>query len=481
MRNRNHRVSILLFILALVATAQAQWSSDPLANLPLADKPNNDQVQPKLRPLSNNGWYVSWFDSDPSDPPPVGYDVYYQRLSPSGVEQFPHDGRRVAKLTNSSTQDYGLDADREGNALLAFLDTREDPNQQVTAARMSPQGKRLWGDLGVQLTADSSFHAAPKITGTSDDAIVVGWTSDSSVVLQRLNSAGQPQWGSGIVVSASGFNYSLSGLRAADNGSVIASWVRDKGFGSNRNILAMKYSSDGTPLWGANPVVVFDGGSLQFGNFPGFIPDGSGGAVFGWYSSSPSLQCYAQHILANGTEAFPHNGSVASTNSANARVSPSVSYRPETSETFLFWTEEDSQQIVNGVYGQKFDVAGNRARGQFCHIIVPLGADQQIFVSSVHVGSGALVFWVDEPGFDFATIQAIRLDQDANSVCQQFPVSSVFAGKSGLAASITPVGEAALAWQDDRSGNSDIFIQNVNPDCSLGLPVTVAAGRSTPR
>ena len=36
---------------------------------------------------------------------------------------------------------------------------------------------------------------------------------------------------------------------------------------------------------------VFDGGSLQFGEFPYFLSDGNGGAVFAWYSSSPSLQC----------------------------------------------------------------------------------------------------------------------------------------------------------------------------------------------
>ena len=67
----------------LVLPAWAQWSSDPSKNLALADKGNgNDQVQPKVRPLSNNGWYVSWFDDDPNSPPPAGYDVYLQRLSP---------------------------------------------------------------------------------------------------------------------------------------------------------------------------------------------------------------------------------------------------------------------------------------------------------------------------------------------------------------------------------------------------------------
>ena len=59
------------------------------------------------------------------------------------------------------------------NALIAFLDTREGSNQQVTAAKLPPHGKPSWGLLGVQLTNDSNFHADPKITGTSDGGIVV--------------------------------------------------------------------------------------------------------------------------------------------------------------------------------------------------------------------------------------------------------------------------------------------------------------------
>ena len=78
-----------LLTTALASSAWAQWSSDPMVNLALADKANgSDQVQPKLVPAGPRGWYVSWFDADPSTSPPVGYDVFYQRLTAGGVEKF---------------------------------------------------------------------------------------------------------------------------------------------------------------------------------------------------------------------------------------------------------------------------------------------------------------------------------------------------------------------------------------------------------
>jgi hypothetical protein len=459
----------MAFTLILVSSASAQWSADPSKNLALADKGNgNDQVQPKVRPLSNNGWYVSWFDADPNSPPPVGYDVYLQRLNPGGVEQFRHDGLMIADLSNSSTEDYGLDADTAGNALLAFLDTREGANQQVTAAKISPAGKALWGKLGVQTTKGSATNSAPKIAGTSDGNVVVAWTSNSNVVLQRLDASGHALWGKGVVLSESGYDYGLADLHAADNGSVIVSWIREQGFGSDRYIYANKLSAKGKLLWGKGHVKVFDNGSLQFGAFPYFVPDGSGGAVFAWYTSSPALQCFAQHILANGREAFPHNGSAASTDTTNVRVSPAASYRAATDEVFLFWTEEDSNQVLNGVYGQNFDAKGTRKWGDSGLVVVPLGADQQIFVQNVQIGTGALTYWVDQAGFGDSTIQATRLNGAGKVICQQFPVSSLPANKAGLSSGIVRSGLSAVAWEDDRSGNNGIYIQNVNRNCSLG-------------
>ena len=89
----------VLLAVAFSATALAQWSSTPSLNLALADNNNgSDQVQPKLVPAQNRGWYVSWFDSNPATKPPIGYDVFYQLLSNRGVEQFPHDGQMVADL-----------------------------------------------------------------------------------------------------------------------------------------------------------------------------------------------------------------------------------------------------------------------------------------------------------------------------------------------------------------------------------------------
>jgi hypothetical protein len=465
-------------VVAFAMTAWAQWSNDPMQNLPLSDIPNADQIQPKVIPLSDSGFFVSWFNNNPNDPPPHGYDVYLQRLNATGFEQFPHDGDQIAKLTNSSTEDYGLALDTQGNALLAFLDTREGANQQVTVTKISPSGQSFWGPNGVQVTAGAPGAHNPKVAGTSDGGVMVAWTASNKsytfIVLQKLDSNGKPQWpattlvNNGISFTENMADYAVCDLQAAENGSVIVSFSRDTGFRTNRYLYANKLSASGQLLWGSGHVKVFDGGSLQLGNFPTFLYDGAGGGVFAWYSSSPSLQSFVQHINADGSEAFPHNGVPVSTNASQIRVSPSAAYNQQTKEIFVSWEEEDSVQSMSGVYAQRVDATGTRKWTDNGVVILPLQANAEIFERTVQSGNSAFVFWIDQALNQSGTLQGVKLDATGALACSKFPVSSVQSGKSRPATGQAANGNTAIAFQDSRSGSNGIYIQNVNPDCTLG-------------
>ena len=113
---------VLLFVPAL----RAQWSSNAATNSSIADQ-TSEQVQPKIAPTSDGGCYISWFDNAAG-----GYDVRLQRLDADGVEQWAHNGVLIADRGFSSTQDYGLDVDTAGNALLTFRDDRFT-GTQITA------------------------------------------------------------------------------------------------------------------------------------------------------------------------------------------------------------------------------------------------------------------------------------------------------------------------------------------------------------
>ena len=161
-----------------------------MINLAVAVKPD-DQVQPKIRSTPNGGCYISWFDNDPSGNPPFGYDVDLQRLDKHGVAQFPAGGIRLADLGMSSTQDYGLDVDAHGNALLAFLDDRRGQSIIVTVMKVDPAGNQRFGNYGRQVSDSLDFLGNPKVAATTEGSVVAGW------IERQSHTARFPDWVSG--------------------------------------------------------------------------------------------------------------------------------------------------------------------------------------------------------------------------------------------------------------------------------------------
>ena len=445
-----------------VPLCSGQWSDDPGVNLVVADR-SGPQVQAKMVATSDGGFYVSWFDNSSG-----GYDVYLQRLNAAGVEQWAHNGVLVADRSFSSTQNYGLSIDTAGNALLAFNDDRGG-TESVTVAMVSPAGDLLWGTAGIQVASSgTAFFGPPAVAGTGDGNIVVAWSQDNDIVVQKLDPSGAPQWGTGVLLHPASGSYFVSDLHAADGASSILSFVTF----SSRHLVAQKFGADGSLLWGAGHVQVFDGGTLQYGNFPPFVLDGAGGAVFAWYSSSPSLQCRVQRILANGSEAFTHNGVETSTNASRLRVGPSAAFLPDTEEVVVFWTEESLNQDQWGLYGQKVDASGARQWTDSGRELVPLGGNMISSVVTLPFADGALVAWVDSVSYLVnEPLRGTRVDTDGSFVWATpiVDLSTVATPKSDVVGALGTAGYAAFAWTDgDEVSASDIPAQNLNGDGSLG-------------
>jgi hypothetical protein len=453
----------VLTVLVAVPMAAAQWPGSE--GLSIADRPG-EQINAKIRATADGGCYISWLDSAAG-----GYDVYLQRLDAGGYEMWAHNGILIADRSYSWVQDYGLDVDTAGNALLAFRDDRFGGSARVTVVKVAPDGSMPWGANGVQVSGAAIDATSPAIAATTDGGAIVSWGAEPGIQLQKLSAAGAPQWLGGVTITPPSGHFFNADLRTADDGGAILSIVRQgPEYWSARELWAQKFSASGTTLWGTDPVIVFNDGSLQYGYQPDFIPDGSGGGVFMWYETSP-LQCYAQHVLADGTEQFGDNGAEVSTASSRGRVNPCVAFKPDTAETFVFWLEVNAAtQSHIGVYGQKLDEGGGRQWTVQGIEIYPCTTEDIGSMATLQCGEGALAFWMGSQGYAQERLYAARLDTNGDFVWEPsiLTISDVPSEKWRLVADSGPDGRALLAWTDDRSGNRDIYAQMVCPDGTIG-------------
>jgi len=466
---RNTFVAIALAALPVVATAQ--WSSDPANNLVLADH-SNEQVQPKLAATADGGFYVSWFDNSAG-----GYDVYLQRLDVGGNEQWAHNGVLVANRDLSSTQDYGLDIGADGNALLAFGYNDGSNVLQVLAQKVAPDGTLLWGDPGIFISNDTGDTAVPKIAATSDGNVVVAWSaSDGTIVVQKVDANGDPLWGTGVTVTGPN-SYGLADLHGDADGNAIASWVV-LDFTSPHAMFAQKFASiDGGNLWGTDPVTVEDAtdGSLQFGNFPPFIADGAGGAVFVWYTVANSGSVHVQHIDATGTPMFAQNGVLASTNTMRSHFEPSGAYDQATGDIYALWRETNATQSLIGTYAQRVDNTGALQWGNAGKVLAALSpTDQSQMVALPVAGGGMLAAWASDDAPNPMPIHVARLDTGGNYVwpAQVVDISTEPNDVGRLTGVLSSAGYTAYAWTANAANlGGDIHAQNINPDSTLGVEI----------
>jgi hypothetical protein len=190
--------------------------------------------------------------------------------------------------------------------------------------------------------------------------------------------------------------------------------------------------------------------------------------VLAWCVTSGALQCSVQHVLFNGSEAFPHDGTAVSTDVTRRRAGPAAAFDSATSETFVFWVEEGSSPSSKGLYGQKLDVTGSRVWGNDGVVVVPLGPAQVGQVTTFTTHNGASVFWTSEPDAGQARLLGAGVGRSGDLTLAPFDVASTPSGKSGLVAAESTKDFWLLAWSDDRSDGGDILVQNVHPDGSLG-------------
>lgn len=470
------RSLLLAAVLVASPVAQAQWSEDPMTNLTIADRPAG-QAQPKVVALysepSFQNVYVSWFGGGAD-----GYDVYLQRLDAFGNAQWADDGIRVADRAYSSTQDYGLAHGANSEAYLAF---RVDVGgtDQVGVRRISSDGTSLWGDLVA--TADPDGANSPQVAAMPDGGAVIGWTSGGGALrLQRLDGSGAPLWGDdGIAITPPTGVFFIGGLISSGDGSVIVSGQAQLSFQS-RQLWAQKFDAAGTPLWGDDPVAVWDGtgGALQFGYFPAPIPDHTGGAVFAWYAVSgvAGSQVYVQHVRADGTPAFATNGlEVAMT--ARPRFAPDALLY-DSGEIYVAWPEESPNlPRLFGVSAQRISPSGERLLGDGGLTLAQLGTEQTSQVSLSRAAFGPVVAWATGSGPGPMTLTAAGFFADGTGIRWTVPFKTAATSVSRMdAADSIPT----YVWADGGDP-SPIKAQHVLADGRLGAPNPLPSTEPDPR
>ena len=445
--------------LTSAAAAAPQWSTDTSTNQ-IASDAASDQNQPKVLPARDGGYWVSWLDGIAT-----GWDVRLQRFDFQGNAVFPAGGLLVADRSFSSTQDYGFDVSLSGDALLAFRDDRSG-NVEITAARYTPDGTPVYGAAGVTLTSNVGFVASPRITRGSNFAFVA-WTQNSSVRIRSIAPDGTPSTVDQVWTPSAG-SYTVADMHSGGEDAIFSVVHATGGFSSPRHLFIQRIRPTGVLPWGLPLTPVYTAGSLQIGAFPKFTSDGN--SLLTWYSSSPTLQCFAQFIDSNGVARWQPNGVPVAT-TPSVRVDPMASQNLGTFLPVVVWREQNASQSQSGIFAQRFDPqTGARLWGDAGISISPVGpqfsSSPEVFVD--FPSQTATVTWKESPSFGNDRLFGTVLDSSGSVAVPTFDIASTPSGKSRVTGASDRFGGTLTAWSDNRDDGGDILIQQIADDGTPG-------------
>jgi hypothetical protein len=464
-----------------MSTSFSQWSTDPNTNLMICDV-TGEQVLPKISLTSDGGCYIAWFDTRTGN-----YNVYLQRLDPSGNKMFAQDGLLISDHpSNTWIVDWDMMTDNSDNAVIAFSDIRAGGDFKVYAYLISPAGSFLWGADGVSLSSAVDMQPNPRITQTTEGYYIIAWptlSTPSKIAVQKLDAAGNKLYGNDPMYIESGTNeqYTYPIPIPGANGSYIIGFEGTTGSfpGLTVHLYAQKYSSAGTPQWGSSPVTVCNAGGFPFYELTNIIPDGNYGVVFVWYDDrdfNNNYSTFVQRVDSSGSVLFTANGVEASSLASNQHLNCDVVIDPSTYEVYAFWIEQDNLQTTAGISGQKLSATGTKLWGNNGMTFKAIDSNTDLHMSALFEGGNEYVYYLEYIGATQNNLaKAFSVDGNGNFnwAGNIVTFSSVVSPKSRLVSDVYSSGASVLAWSDGKQDAGGIYAQNIQANGLFGGIVPV--------
>ncbi|HLX11920.1 MAG TPA: T9SS type A sorting domain-containing protein [Bacteroidota bacterium] len=267
-----------------------QWTSNGVA----VCSATGSQQFPAIVSDGSGGAIITWNDYRNSI---TTSDIYAQRVNPSGISQWTSNGVVVDTGIGNQVSPV-IASDGAGGAIITWEDNRTG-NYQIYAQRLDPSGYQRWTTTGDPICTASNSHIGPNIVADGNGGAIITWNdyrnTSIDIYAQLVNAAGAVQWTTdGVAICTATGTQQYPTLVSDGSGGAIITW-EDMRNGSDYDVYAQRINAGGTPVWTANGLGIST--STNYQQNPTIVSDGSGGAIITWWDDrNSSADIYAQKV-----------------------------------------------------------------------------------------------------------------------------------------------------------------------------------------
>lgn len=489
---------ILLFAAAGVMSCTAalgQWNSDPAINLVVW--PEGESYYTTQMDVAPNG--NTWLAA--SRPLTDGVTVSLQLIDSTGNLLFeePLTVSQYKARTWVSAGDI-LYVDRDGNAIIAVTDCRNDPEageygyESYTVYKVSQTGELLWGKEGISLDGENVYDlvAAMRITQIADGSYIFAWMHNhkeninmASIKMQRVSADGELLWdvNETCLHDASGkVAYMYPYVVDAGNNQFLLLWAQ----GSNQDIYVRKIDFDGTSVWSEDTRVYRSGfGTIPIWTILDVKPSGDGGLIMSWNDDRNFTNiesAYLTYVKPNGEIGFMAGEEGQKLGYSGWRaLSVRCNYDPKSDCFYAMWYECNSGQSWNRVVAQRVSRDGELLWSEEGLELKPMELTNYGYFSVQNgIDDEMAFFYMRNYAGSFGDVEAFVTTVNVNDTTvrreSEFTKSTRVSEKAGLTTTRMVDGKYWIAkWNDggrveDEVKVDRLMMQRINNDFTLGNP-----------
>jgi len=382
--------------------------------------------------------------------------IYAQRVNSSGIVQWTANGETVCPVLNNRYNPQ-LVGDGSCGAIITWEEYRG--YSEVIAQRVNSYGVIQWASGGVEVCTTGTASPSPQIASDGSGGAIITWedfrNGNFDIYAQRLNNAGAPQWtADGVSVCTAAIIQGNPQIVSDGFGGAIITWEDFRN--GNNDIYAQRLNNAGAPQWTADGVSVCTASDYQ-GNLQ-IVSDGYGGAIITWEDDrNGNTDIYAQRINIEGTPLWTSDGVSVCTATDLQRNSQLIS--DGSGGAIITW--EDIRNSPKGdIYAQRVNSSG-AMQWTIDGIAVCTAGYYLQYPQIISDGSGgAIITWQDDRSGNY-DIYTQRINS-AGIPEWSMPVCTAAYGQYLPQLVSDGYGGAIITWGDLRNGNGDIYAQGVS-------------------
>ncbi len=327
-----------------------------------------------------------------------------------------------------------------------------------------------WSHQGKPVCTASSEQKDPKIVSDGNGGAIIVWedfrnsaTTGWDIYAQKVDSSGVSQWSANGLAICTENDFQIDPAICTDGaGGAIITWSDARG--ASYDIYAQWVTSDGTRMWGDNGTLICNeiGGQTN----PRIVYNGTTAAIICWEDQrvGGEIDIYAQKINAGGVTEWTNNGT-ALCNAIGFQYGPEIC-SDDAGSAIVVWRDERDDS--NGdIYTQGIDGDSSlkwAANGS--HIANGSAVQRNPVISKDGTG-GAIIAWEDNNTGNFdiyvqrmhpsgAVMWGVNGSPMCNALGNQYNPAIITSG------SFSSTGFAIVNWEDNRGADTDIYAQKVN-------------------